>query len=172
MSRGKTHLRFNLLVGSIITGLLFGLGLKWIIVVSFVAGYLFSTLIFSPDSDLNLSKKASWLRPILYPYSLLFKHRGLSHNIFLGTLTRLVYGLVVVFVFYLVLYKMGYLEQTPVSGWHHFIGFLRGYNYGDPIYQGVTWIFIGMVMADWGHIFLDTLSSFWRKTLKFLHLRR
>lgn len=63
-------------------------------------GLILGTII-TPDYDFNkiYVKKLIKKIPVLgffwnlywYPYSLLFKHRGLSHNVLLGTLTRVLY---------------------------------------------------------------------------------
>lgn len=60
----------------------------------FSGAYLFSSLLLSPDLDLhkNLARRR-WgpLGFIWAPYSKFFKHRGISHSLVLGPLTRLVY---------------------------------------------------------------------------------
>ena len=58
------------------------------------AAFTFATLFLSPDLDLNYSNPArNWgpLRILWWPYSLFFKHRGLSHSIVFSSFTRLSY---------------------------------------------------------------------------------
>ncbi len=64
----------------------------------FAGAYLFSSLWLSPDLDLHKNAARRRWGPLGFlwtPYSKVFKHRGLSHSLVLGPLTRLVYlGLV------------------------------------------------------------------------------
>lgn len=56
--------------------------------------YLAGSLFLSPDLDLYHSRPARrWgiLRVLWWPYARLFRHRGLSHHLVLGPLTRLLY---------------------------------------------------------------------------------
>jgi len=68
----------------------------------FIGSYIFSTFMLSPDLDLYKNKsKLNWgfLRWIWYPYSKVFKHRGISHSIVFGILTRLIYLYIVIMIF-------------------------------------------------------------------------
>lgn len=56
--------------------------------------FTFATLFLSPDLDLNYSNPAkNWgpLRILWWPYSLVFKHRGVSHSLLLSSFTRISY---------------------------------------------------------------------------------
>lgn len=67
----------------------------------FVVAYFFGTFLLSPDMDLNTSdpmKNWGVLRLLWRPYAQLFKHRGFSHVPILGTLTRIVYIVLLVYV--------------------------------------------------------------------------
>jgi uncharacterized metal-binding protein len=60
----------------------------------FAGTYLFSSLFFSPDLDLRRnSSRRRWgpLGFIWTPYTKVFKHRGVSHSLVFGTMTRLLY---------------------------------------------------------------------------------
>jgi len=62
--------------------------------IAFAGGFAFSMLFLSPDLDLARSRPAKqWgvLSILWWPYARLFRHRGLSHHIVWGPLTRLVY---------------------------------------------------------------------------------
>lgn len=67
----------------------------------FTTSYLFGTFLLSPDLDLkdNISAK-NWglLRLFWRPYATLFRHRGISHAPIAGTLTRILYMAVVIYV--------------------------------------------------------------------------
>lgn len=76
-------------------------------------GLLLGTII-TPDYDFNkiYIKKLIKKIPVLgffwnlywYPYSLLFKHRGISHNLILGTITRVIYLCLPLFIYILYAY--------------------------------------------------------------------
>jgi uncharacterized metal-binding protein len=95
MPSGKTHTAVELLLGPGLAAGYYALlhpGVPELAVFS--GAYLFSSLLLSPDLDLhkNLARRR-WgpLGFIWAPYSKLFKHRGISHSLVLGPLTRLVY---------------------------------------------------------------------------------
>lgn len=159
MAKGKTHDGFNLLFGMIATGALIGLGSHFIVWIPFLFGWLFATLIFSPDTDVMPKKRTGVLQFFLYPYSILFKHRGLSHGIITGTLTRVTYGVIVGGILVFVLAKMGYIDFTPGSYWQSLWLFIKGYDYDVPAYRSVTWLYLGLAGADLCHISLDKISS-------------
>ena len=67
----------------------------------FVLAYLFGTFLLSPDMDLAQSDPMSnWglFRFLWRPYAHLFKHRGISHMPVVGTLTRVLYLLVMLYM--------------------------------------------------------------------------
>lgn len=163
MALGKTHDGVNLFVGMVLTGLLIGLGFDWFTWLLFLFGWLFSTLVFSPDTDVMPKKRSGVLQFFLYPYSILFKHRGVSHGIIFGTLSRVIYGIVLGGLVVFVLSKMGYLDLEAQTYWQRVFEFFREYDYHLPIYRSVTWLYIGLTFADACHIFVDKLSSFFSK---------
>jgi uncharacterized metal-binding protein len=105
MPSGKAHLRIELVLlpialaafGHWISPLL-GERYRWHGIVLFGLAYLFSSLLLSPDLDLRHNRTRNrWgvLGFVWIPYTWVFKHRGLSHSLILGPLTRLAYlGLV------------------------------------------------------------------------------
>lgn len=168
MARGKTHDKFNLLMGAVLTGVLIGFNFYWPVVLAFSLGWLFSTLLFSPDTDFMPKKRAGFLRFFLYPYSLIFKHRGLSHHWLWGTLTRLIYGLVVfVFLIYL-LHRLGHIAFSPEHFLSDLWSFLKAFDLSLWPYQVFMGAYLGMFMADLGHIFIDRLTSFLGRLWRFI----
>ncbi len=163
MALGKTHDGINLFVGMIITGFLIGFGFGVFSWPSFIIGWLFSTLLFSPDTDLMPKKRSGLLQFFLYPYSIIFKHRGLSHGLLLGTLTRVTYGIILGGILVFVLSKMGYLAIEAEGYWRGLFEFVSEYSYQQPIYKSVTWLYLGLASADACHIFIDKLSSMFTK---------
>lgn len=163
MAMGKTHDGFNLFLGMICCGILIGAGLEVFVWPPFFFGWLFATLVFSPDTDLMPKKRTGLLQFFLYPYSILFKHRGLSHGVITGTLTRVTYAILVAGLMVFVLSKMGYVDFAAQGYWQGLWRFVHDYNYDLPIYRAVTWLYIGMAGADACHILLDWLSGIFSK---------
>lgn len=95
MPSGKTHLRIELWTLPL-WGVLFYLFVDATLfaLAIFIGAYLFSSLLLSPDLDLRQnSARRRWglLGLVWLPYTKIFKHRGVSHNLLFGTLTRLGY---------------------------------------------------------------------------------
>jgi len=64
-------------------------------------GFFFSGLMFGPDLDIYSTQYKRWgiLRWIWLPYRKLFRHRSLfSHGLIIGTLIRLIYLFLMIFV--------------------------------------------------------------------------
>jgi len=168
MAAGKTHDRVNLLIGAIISGALLGFGQDPFVTGSFAFGWLVATLIFSPDSDLMPKARTGPLRFFLYPYSVFFKHRGLSHSFLFGTVTRFVYGLLMLGFLTYILYEMDKIKFSPKDYFTVLYYWLRAFNYEYVQYQMLVWLFGGAFLADLCHIFTDRISSglkkliFWR----------
>lgn len=97
MANFRGHTTFNLGAALPITtlGILYFLDPPRSLVWVYVACFVYSTLFMSPDMDLAHQIRLNSLRGVLTlpfrGYSLLFRHRGLSHHLFLGTLTRVVW---------------------------------------------------------------------------------
>ncbi|MCB9062318.1 MAG: DUF2227 family putative metal-binding protein [Halobacteriovoraceae bacterium] len=166
MANGKTHDKFSLFIGAICTGILLGLERSINLVLAFTAGWLFATLIFSPDTDVMPKKRTHVLRFILYPYSIMFKHRGISHMIFWGTLSRILYGVVFFGVMTFILNKMGYIEQSAEKYMASLWKFLKNFDYSEEKYKLIVWPYIGMLLADLCHIFLDQITDFRNRFLR------
>lgn len=101
MPSGKTHLRIELFLLPLWGALFFFVAersqlipLNWELGAVFVGAYLFSSLLLSPDLDLRYNRSRRRWGPLGFlwiPYTKIFKHRGVSHSLLLGTLTRLGY---------------------------------------------------------------------------------
>jgi len=166
MSSGKHHDRLNLLVGMISAGTLIGFTLNWALAFFYLSGWLFSTLFFSPDTDVVPKKRAGFLQFILYPYSILFKHRGLSHHLLLGTLTRLVYGIIVFGFLILIFYKMGYLSISLSHYGNFMYELIKNFDYNLPVYRYFVWFFLGMFLSDFCHILVDKFTSLIKRVVR------
>lgn len=55
-------------------------------ILTFAAAYIFATLFLSPDLDIDSKPYRRWrmFRVLWWPYKVIFKHRGLSHNPVIG----------------------------------------------------------------------------------------
>lgn len=93
-------------------------------------GLILGTII-TPDYDFNkiYVKKLIKKIPVLgffwnlywYPYSLLFKHRGISHNLILGTITRVIYLCLPIILLYILGYihiQIDYIYVYIIIGWY------------------------------------------------------
>lgn len=164
MAKGKSHDKFNLYLGAFFTGSIVGLFIGINEAGPFMAGWVIGTLFLSPDLDIGPKKRAGILGTALYPYSLLFKHRGISHHFLWGTLSRVVYLYIMAMFIIFLLSKMG--EVT--FAWDHFfnshLAYFQNYSYERREYLWPTWLLFGLTGADWSHYFLDKISSWspWR----------
>jgi uncharacterized metal-binding protein len=96
MSSGKTHDRIGLALGPI-AALGFGLvsqqlhnpSLLWVGAIAYTVGITH----LSPDLDLKSNPYHRWslLKFIWHPYQSVCPHRGFSHDILIGTLSRVLY---------------------------------------------------------------------------------
>lgn len=95
MPAGTTHLRIELITLPLWIALFYlFIDTSWLSVALFGGAYLFSSLFLSPDLDLrHNAARRRWgvLGFIWLPYTKIFKHRGVSHSLLFGTLTRLGY---------------------------------------------------------------------------------
>lgn len=60
-------------------------------ILAFSVSYLFATFFLSPDLDTKSRPYKRWkmLKILWWPYRIIFKHRGFSHNMIMGPLTIL-----------------------------------------------------------------------------------
>ena len=117
----------------------------------FVLSFLVGTYLLSPDLDLVGSDPArSWgiAQVIWRPYASLFRHRGISHTPVLGTLTRLIYLMVLLCV-------VGALIQS-LMGWHRPISV---YDLPGLAGSRTLCVFVGLVASDLVHLVADRFFS-------------
>jgi len=151
MALYKTHTKLNLLICLPITlGIcVYLLQTEPRLLLVFSGCFIYGTLYMSPDLDLAKSIKLFSLRGFLTlpfrGYSRLFRHRGLSHNLFLGTATRLGYLALVVLLFTYFVLKIPYFHQDV---WHCYLNNKPYFQYG----------FLGLFLADAFHILVDSLT--------------
>jgi uncharacterized metal-binding protein len=101
---GHMTINFSLVSGATVFALS-ALNCEQVSVAVVATSFVFATLFLSPDLDIYYSSPTkNWgiLRLLWLPYSLFFKHRGISHSLFFSTLTRIIYLSAVVTVAFLI----------------------------------------------------------------------
>lgn len=148
MANYKTHAAFNVFLAlpALVLVIYYLLDPHYALLITFVSAFVYSTLFMNPDLDLAYKIKLVSLRGFLSlpfrSYSLVFKHRGISHSLIFGSLTRIFWlaGMAVI-IFYLI-YK------TLPSG--------RSFSQFYEQYKFFIWYAAaGICLADWSHLLLD-----------------
>lgn len=150
MALYKTHATFNIVVALpllICAGVYFlNPTLRELLI--FAAAFSYATLFMNPDLDLaNKIKLFSFRGLLTLPfrgYSRLFKHRGLSHSLFFGTFTRILWLGALLFLI-LVFFRREIPNQSLL------ISLLKNQNF----LFGLT----GIALADACHLLLDIKFS-------------
>lgn len=107
MALGRTHFQIEAVVGAGLIAAAFSPQTRHLIprelsapvLHAFLGGYVFALLWISPDLDLpQCDARRRWgpLGFIWFLYPKIFSHRGISHSVLFGTLTRLLYLIAVV----------------------------------------------------------------------------
>lgn len=87
--------------------------------------------------------------------------------ILVGTILRIIYGLIVFSIMLFVLNGMGHISFGASHFFSGVLEFLSAFDYHLIQYKIFVWLFIGMVGADLCHIFFDKITSFLKKILRF-----
>jgi len=152
MPSGRTHLRIEVVLLAVWAGaaaLCADRG--WVgtaEIAGFIAAYLFSMLLLSPDLDLAKSDSyRRWgpLRWLWMPYAAAFRHRRVSHHPLFGPLTRIAYVWILTLTALLV-YAFVSRSATP--------------SLVVPI-DLVLAVLIGLYLPNLTHILVDGLQSAW-----------
>lgn len=124
----------------------------------FVGAYLVSTFLLSPDLDLHRNRsKNNWgfIRFIWFPYSKLFKHRGLSHSLIFGTLTRLFY----LYIFYFIALLVYFFFFTKTVLFHELPFFFIDVTMDDFSWAYPFSLLLGLYLPAILHTILDIIVS-------------
>ncbi|MGB0356617.1 MAG: DUF2227 family putative metal-binding protein [Cytophagales bacterium] len=157
----KKHTLFNLFVGLPLCLLVmyYGFAPTREMMIFFAGSFAYCTLFMSPDLDLAYHIKPWSIRGILaFPFLLYakkFRHRGISHSIFLGSISRIIWLGLWLACFATLAYFIvpsAYFPQMLKSK-HSLIGFFKVYK--PQIFYAIG----GLCCADWGHIILDYETS-------------
>lgn len=149
MPSGQTHLRLELLLLPLILLVFHSLNLIDLEELTLMGiAYLLSSLFLSPDLDLkknNTRRRWGPLGWIWWPYAKIFKHRGISHSLIFGLLTRLFYLGVIVGMVY-----VGY----------QFVGLSLPLDYLPNIDSRYWFLFVlGLYIPNILHVLLDHTST-------------
>jgi len=144
MAKYKTHTFFNFFILPFIIFLLIRFYKPTMTEIGmFSAFYIYSTLFMNPDLDLVNEIKLFSIRGILTlpfrGYSLLFRHRGLSHSFILGSITRILWLGSIFFIILFFLDKSYKLEDI--------ILILKSNLFKIG--------FLAIILADLAHLMLD-----------------
>ena len=148
MPKGRVHLAFELTtlplwsLGGAVAGV------PWEELVIFTLSYVGTSLFLSPDLDLphsDVTRRWLFLRYLWYPYSRIFRHRGLSHSLLFGPLTRLLY----LGAWAALCWAVAHLSFGVRWGWP------------PPTLPQVGAFLGGIYWANFLHVFLDRVVSSW-----------
>ena len=145
MALYKPHIKFNIFfLPLILIGILFFFKVSILHLIVFSLAFLYSTLFMNPDLDVANQIKLFSIRgmftlPFRF-YSVFFRHRGLSHNVLLGSITRILW--LIGF-----LYLIFYFIDKPIINKKSLVKLLKNsyFIYG----------MFGIILADFCHLILD-----------------
>lgn len=148
MPSGETHLKLELILlpGFLVAFYLLNPNLNLESLLLFGGTYLLSSLLLSPDLDLRVNKsRRRWgpLRFIWFPYTKIFKHRGLSHSLLFGPFTRLAYLAVIIALLLFFLSFLG-ISMPKLS----------------PSYESLIVMAIGLCLPNAIHVLIDRLDYY------------
>ena len=149
MSSGRTHRLVNVTALIVPASLAlawfagdYSVG-KWQSIAALGGGYFLSTVGINPDQDIGggvrtfAERGGLWGSFLFYwskPYGWMFRHRGISHEHFVGTITRaLILGLWMLPLVPLIVFGVDWKIVAPYS----------------------AWVFLGLTVADSMHIAAD-----------------
>lgn len=148
MALYKTHVKFNVFIflPILLGAIYYFLHPIQDLMLIFSGSFVYSTLFMNPDLDLAHQIRLFSIRGLFtLPFRLyakLFSHRGLSHHIALGSLTRIIWLMGWAALIFFACYKTLPSTGTVLSFYKRYEIFLL---YG----------FAGICFADWGHLLLD-----------------
>lgn len=138
-----------------------------VFITTFLVSGIFATFFLSPDLDLSYSVPSSncgLFKVVWVPYQLVSKHRGLSHNIFFCSISRVVYllalALIVLLAWNLVpMFIKGVSHATAISSAENIIGTAFCYSWQKvSAYKGYfIAVGSGIIFSDACHIFIDRI---------------
>lgn len=143
MPSGERHLKLEMILLPFLSAAYYYFDPNLNHLAGFFFAYLAASLLLTPDLDLrhnDTRKRWGLLGFIWVPYSKLFKHRGLSHSLLFGMVTRIGYLSVVAGVFIVGAYYAG--VSLPQIQW-------------KPNWPLMTAIVIGLYTPNVLHVLYD-----------------
>ncbi len=148
MANYKIHSTFNLCLALplLVTGIYYIFHPARDFLLTFIAAFGYSTLFMNPDLDLANKIKLVSIRGFLTlpfrSYSLIFRHRGISHSLFFGSATRILWLTGIGALIFYLLYKTLPSEKALSTLYYSYKYYL-------------FYAFAGICLADWSHLLLD-----------------
>ena len=144
----KGHARFNLFLALpiLIGGIHYFFDPTKYELFTFASVFTYCTLFMNPDLDMADQIKLISIRGVLTipfrSYAKFFSHRGISHNLILGSLSRIIWILGWTIVVFFLLYKTLPTKATILKFYFHYETYIR-------------YSLAGICLADWCHLLLD-----------------
>jgi len=110
-----------------------------------VAGYFIGTCFLTPDLDTQ-SEPSNKCGVACAPYRMMFKHRGMSHHVLWGIISRIVYAVLVVLLF------VGAFGLLTTESFEAVVEMMFQYK------VELLFVAIGLFFSNLFHITLDTIS--------------
>jgi uncharacterized metal-binding protein len=163
----KEHCISNLIVGTLLVTVLASYEIPTTLRLIFASSFVLATFLLSPDLDLfhsSPSKNWGYMKAIWWPYSKIFKHRGLSHTPILGTWTRLGYIFAVFFLIFLA-YDIFTHKNVDLSNLQMMAS--QRFEHTESYFEENRTVFIsafaGITASDFTHLVVDKISSFLKR---------
>ena len=168
MPSGKTHDRITLWFLPWIVGGALVLTRDGELTLIVASAFLFSGLMFGPDLDIYSIQFKRWgmLRYLWLPYQKLFSHRSFfSHGLIIGTVIRLFYLLLIIFIIAVFLMAIAQLIWGFDWNWQTFI--LEKINrLKREYFREMLVLFCGLELGAMTHSLSDIVSTIYKKRLK------
>lgn len=168
MPSGRTHDRITLWLLPFIVGLCYLITRNGELTLLCSGGFFFSGLMFGPDLDIYSIQFKRWgiFRYLWLPYQKLLHHRSFfSHGLIIGTIIRIIYLSVCLFVVSALLIAILQLFWGFDWNWQTFV--IRRYNSftGDYKKEAIC-LLLGLELGAMSHSLSDLLGSAVKKKRK------
>lgn len=168
MPSGRTHDRITLWLLPFIVGLCYLITRDGELTLLCSGGFFFSGLMFGPDLDIYSIQFKRWgiFRYLWLPYQKLLRHRSFfSHGLVIGTIIRIIYLLVCLFVVSTLLIAILQLFWGFDWNWQTFV--IDRYNSftGDYKKEAIC-LLLGLELGAMSHSLSDLLGSAVKKKQK------
>ncbi len=118
MPNGKTHDIITFITAPVVTGVSYHITKNLETTGIITACYLFASLMFNGDLDINSRPYNRWLllKMIWIPYQMMFHHRSIfTHGLIIGTVVRIVYLCLIPFMILLFKGNLEIITSIPLN---------------------------------------------------------